>query len=134
MFVYDKVLHKGIYNHPNIRDHKTVIANVKKFMQEKPSFEKFSADPFLALDLYIELIDEFGWKPIMFVNATYASLPLKEYPSTEQEKIDYLFSCLCAGTHRNLSLFFEKWRIPVSESKKKLMNKYKTWLPAELSF
>jgi len=57
MYVYDKVLHKGLYNHENIPGKQAVIDGIKKYMSGKPDFDKFCNDPFLALTMYIEIIE-----------------------------------------------------------------------------
>lgn len=132
MYVYDHLLHKGLYNHPNISGKQAVIDEISKYMKGQPGFDKFCEDPFLALKMYIELIEGFGWKPIEEVFKKYRALPSAQYPATEEDKRDYWFTAICAATQKNLSLFFEKWQVSVTETAKKSVSSYPSWLPEEL--
>ncbi|MEI3797023.1 MULTISPECIES: M60 family metallopeptidase [unclassified Chitinophaga] len=132
MYVYDQVLHKGLYNHENISSRQAVIDEVKNYMKGQPGFDKFCEDPFLALKMYIEIIEQFGWQPIAEVFKKYRSLPASQYPVSEADKRDYWFTCISAATQKDLSLFFEKWQVPVTENAKKAVRNYPPWLPEEL--
>lgn len=132
MYVFDKVLHKGLYNHPNIASKQAVVQNVKKYLNDSPSFQKFQSDPFLALKMYIEIIENLGWESIEEVFKTYRKLPNAQYPKTEPQKIDYWFTCLSNASHKNMTAFFDKWQIPVSQATKQSVSQYPTWLPPEL--
>jgi hypothetical protein len=132
MYVYDKVLHKGLYNHENIPGKQAVIESIKKYMSGKPDFTKFCNDPFMALSMYIELIENFGWQSIGQVFRQYRMLPAAQYPATEDDKRDYWFTCICAATGKDLSAFFDKWQITITEKAKAVVKNYPGWLPDEL--
>jgi hypothetical protein len=132
MYVYDKVLHKGIYNHEAIASKEAVHKRIKEYMAGGPSYEKWSGDAFLALCMYIELIENFGWDAIIKVHKVYRALPKDQYPKTDQDKRDYWFLQISNATQKNLSSFFDKWKVPVSDSAKKQVESYETWLPEEL--
>lgn len=132
MYVYDKLLHKGIYNHEDMMSRKEVADKVNGYLAGKPSFAKWKQDPFLALSMYIQLIDAFGWQPIEQVFKTYRTLPRDKYPTTDEAKRDYWFKCICAATQKNLSAFFDKWKVPVSNEAKSMVKNYPEWLPAEM--
>ncbi|HJT72365.1 MAG TPA: M60 family metallopeptidase, partial [Chitinophaga sp.] len=132
MYVFDKVLGKGIYNHDEISGKEAVINKVKRYMAEGADFKKWSEDPFLALCMYIEIIEGFGWPAIEKVFQGYRALPQGRYPSTEEEKRDYWFKMICNATQKNLSVFFDKWAVPVSDSAKKEVAGLPEWLPEEL--
>jgi len=132
MYIYDKVLHKGLYNHENIPSKEAVIGSIKKYMEDKPDFNKFCNEPFLALKMYIELIENFGWQPIEQVFRQYRMLPAAQYPVSEADKRDYWFTCICAATGRDLSAFFDKWQIPITEKARASVKAYPGWLPEEL--
>jgi hypothetical protein len=132
-YVYDKVLNKGLYNHENIPDRATAIAKIKAFLRDKPSYEKWQENPFLALSMYIQIIDKFGWQPILEANKIYRNLPTGEYPQTNQEKCDLWFNTICKTTDRNLTDFFKVWQIPVSAQAYQNVEAMKTWFPEELS-
>ena len=135
MYVYDKVLKKGIYNHDNISSKAAVQKRIADYLANDPSFEKWSNDPFTALCMYIQLIENFGWEPIIAVNKMYRSLDhldkLTEFYKPDQDKIDLWFVYICTATNTNLTQFFNIWKVPVSEKAKGQVIAYKTWLPAQ---
>jgi len=114
MYVFDKFLHKGLYNHPRIANRQMVAQQVTQYLAHSPSFEKWQADPFLALSMYIQLIDAFGWEPIEQVYRQYRHLPKSLYPTTEAAKRDYWFMTICTATGQNLAPFFAQWQVPIS--------------------
>jgi hypothetical protein len=132
-YVYDKVLKKGLYNHENIPDRATAIAKIKKYLMDNPSYEKWQEDPFLALSMYIQIIDKFGWQPILDANKIYRNISKNEYPNSNQEKCDLWFNTICKTTNRNLVDFFNVWQIPVSALAKKQATALQPWFPEELN-
>jgi hypothetical protein len=134
MYVLDKLLHKGLYtnNHERLRSKQQVAEEVKRYLDSSPSFEKWKADPILALAMYVQLIDAFGWEPIEQVYRQYRQLPRSQYPATEAAKRDYWFSAISTATRRNLGPFFAQWRVPVGEEAAQRVANYPTWLPAEM--
>lgn len=132
MYIYDKVLHKGIYNHENIASKETVFKKINDYLQNDPSFEKWGQDPFLALCMYIELIQQFGWQCIHDTHAKYRSIPKELYPRSQEDKRDLWFLTICNVTNTDLTKFFDIWKIPVSDHVRKKVTGYPVWLPAEL--
>jgi hypothetical protein len=135
MYVLDKLLHKGLYtnNHERLRSKQQVAEEVKRYLDSSPSFEKWKADPILALAMYVQLIDAFGWEPIEQVYRQYRQLPRSQYPATEAAKRDYWFSAISTATRRNLGPFFAQWRVPVGEEAAQKVASYPTWLPPEMA-
>jgi hypothetical protein len=132
MYVYDKVLHKGIYNHEGMETKELVINAIKNYLDNGPTYDKWCNDPFLALGMYIQIIDAFGWDAIKAAHTTYRNLPKDKYPTTDQAKTDLWFNTICKATNSNLSRFFEVWKVPVSDEAKKAVAGYKVWFPKEL--
>ncbi len=132
MYVYDKLLHKGIYGSSNVPDKQTVIDNIKKYMADKPSFAKWQQDPFLALSMYIEIIEGFGWQPVEDVFKYYRTIPRAQYPKQQADKRDMWFVQISKATRRNMAPFFDKWMIPVTDNAKQQVSMYPVWLPDEL--
>ncbi|TKC02548.1 M60 family metallopeptidase [Pedobacter cryotolerans] len=133
MYVYDQVLKKGIYSADNISSREVVFKRIKKYLNNKPTFEKWKDDPFTALCMYIQLIENFGWKPIKEVNKVYRNLPLSNYPKSQQEKIDFWFINISKATKTNLSSFFDVWKLPISNEAKREVANLRVWLPVEFS-
>lgn len=135
MYVYDKVLKKGLYNHEAIQSKEEVKKKIQNYLQNQPTFKKWGEDPFLALSMYIQIIDNFGWEPIIKANSIYREMDPRKYyerPLSNEQRIDLWFTSICKATDSNLSSFFEIWKIPVSEKAKTAAQKYKTWIPQEL--
>jgi hypothetical protein len=135
MYVYDQVLNMGKYhNHENIPSKEQVIEKIKLYMRSSPSYEKFQQDPWIALSMYIEIIEHFGWDPIKVANKTYDELPKTSYPTSNEKKIDLWFTTISQATKSDLSDFFKIWHIPVSASAIAHVKEkdYPSWLPEEL--
>jgi len=134
MYVYDKVLKKGLYNHDAIQSKAEVNKKIQNYLQNQPTFKKWGEDPFIALSMYIQIIENFGWDPIIKANKIYHEMdPRKYYENrlSNEQRIDLWFKSICRATDSNLSSFFEIWKIPVSEKAKTEAKKYKTWIPQE---
>jgi hypothetical protein len=134
MHVYDKVLHKGIYQHENLANRAMVFDKIITYMNSpNTGYEQWRNDPFLAVSMYIQIIDTFGWDPIKAINTTYRNTPADQFPKTVQQKMDFRFVTLCKATNSNLSRFFKVWRIPISDNARKQAESYKEWFPKELA-
>jgi hypothetical protein len=132
MYVFDKVLHKGLYNHEGMENMDLVVDKIKAYLANDPNYEKWQKDPFLALSMYIQIIDQFGWDAIKNANVIYRNLPKDKYPKTDQDRRDLWFTTICKTTNSNLGHFFDVWKIPVSETAKKQAVAYKSWFPKAL--
>ncbi len=49
-------------------------------------YDKWKADPFLALDFFARLIEKYGWETFVKLFAEYRALPQSERPKTDLEK------------------------------------------------
>lgn len=135
MYVYDQLLNLGKYhNQDNIPSRAGVMEKIKQYMRSKPSYDKFKQNPWIALSMYIEIIEHFGWEPIKSANKVYADLPKNQYPKTNEEKIDLWFKTISHVSKTDLSDFFKIWQIPVSASAIAVVKdkNYPVWLPEEL--
>jgi len=135
MYIYDQVLNLGKYhNQDNIPSKAGVIEKIKQYMRSQPSYDKFQQNPWIALSMYIELIEHSGWDQIKSANKVYADLPKNQYPKTNEEKIDLWFKTISHVSKTDLSDFFKIWQIPVSASAIAIVKKenYPIWLPDEL--
>jgi len=135
MYIYDQVLNLGKYhNQDNIPSKEGVIDKIKQYMRSKPSYDKFKQNPWIALSMYIEIIEQFGWDVIKTANKVYVDLPRNQYPKTNDEKIDLWFKTISQVSRTDLSDFFRIWQIPVSASALAFVKEknYPVWLPKEL--
>ncbi|WP_293741568.1 M60 family metallopeptidase [uncultured Pedobacter sp.] len=136
MYVYDKVLKKGLYNHEGMESKDEVKQKINSYLQNQPTFEKWGKEPFTALCMYIQLIEHFGWESIIKANKIYRDMDPRKYYENElsnKERIDLWFTSISKATNSDLSSFFKIWKIPVSESVKKEAKVYKTWIPEEFA-
>jgi len=134
MYVFDKLLHRGLYahNHERLRSKEQVAEVVRNYLADAPSFEKWKDNYFLALAMYVQLIDAFGWAPIEQVYRQYRQLPKSQYPATDAAKRDYWFTAISTATRRNLAPFFAQWKVLVGEEAAKAVAHYPAWLPPEM--
>jgi hypothetical protein len=105
------------------------LIGVRKYLAA-PDFEKWKRDPFLALAMYVQLRQGFGWKPFKRVFAEYRDLPRDQRPHTELEKHDQWMERMSRATGRNLGPFFDMWAVPVSAEAKARVANFPEWKPA----
>lgn len=94
-------------------------------------FEKWKNDPFLALIMYVELIDEFGWDPFKAVFREYRNLPESERPRSEEQKRDQWMVRFSKQVGKNLGPFFQQWGVPTSQQARDSIQNLPEWLPKE---
>ncbi len=130
MYVYDKVLHKGIYNHEAIASAENVNKSIKNYLANSPSYEKWKNDAFLQLGLYIKIVDAFGWQPIISLHKHFREIyDPKNMTRDDDNRRNNYFVALCEATGKDLSQYFEAWKIPITEDSKSKVKKYPSWMP-----
>jgi len=89
-------------------------AHIRRYLssQQTPS----NWDPFTGLVMYYQLIDAFGWETLKKVIAGYRDLRGGERPRNDVQKWDQWMVRYSKATGKNLGPFFQKWRVPVSQS------------------
>jgi len=92
-------------------------------------FEQWKRNPFLALGMYMQLREAFGWEPFRRVFAEYRVLPAAARPRTDAERRDQWLLRMSAAVGRNLGPFFDSWGIPVSESARAQIARLPLWMP-----
>lgn len=134
MYCYAKVV--GVpfdQGHPAIRDRTKLAERARAFIAAGADYEKWKSDPFLALTMYIELIDAFGWDPYKRVFREYLSLPPGQHPRTDDEKRDQWMVRMSRAVGKNLGPFFVRWGVPTSAKARAEVANLPSWMPAELS-
>lgn len=107
----------------------TMLATMRGHMQEGSPFEKWKQDPFLALTMYVQLQQAFGWDLYRDVFAEYRTLPEAERPANDDEKRDQWLERLSRATGRNLGPFFTAWGVPTSEVARTSVATLPVWMP-----
>lgn len=92
-------------------------------------FEQWKAEPFLALIMYRQLIDAFGWDSFKRVFAEYRSLSAEQRPKTDDEKRDQWLLRMSRTVNRNLSNFFDAWGVPTSIRARSSLADLPSWMP-----
>ncbi len=99
---------------------------------DDPDFELWKREPFLALVMYEQLQQAFGWEAYRQVFATYRALPDAERPKNDDEKRDQWLVRFSRQVGRNLGPFFEAWGVPTSRVARDSIADLPAWLPSEL--
>lgn len=134
MYVYSELLKLPFDSgHPAIRDRAARLERVKKHLAAGAPFSAWKSNPFLALSMYIQVIDGFGWEPFRKVFAEYRALPAAERPRGDDQKRDQWLVRLSRATGKNLGPFFQTWGVPTSEAARASVKDLPTWMPAELA-
>ena len=110
----------------------TAAARENSWIQHRRSgspYEKWKADPFLALIMYRQLIDAFGWDLFKRVFAEYRTLPPDQRPQSDIEKRDQWLIRLSRNANRNFSDFFDAWGVPTSKQAKGQLAELPIWMP-----
>lgn len=102
---------------------------VKAYIAGGADFEKWKADPFLALHMYAQLEEAFGWDAYKKVFAEYRALPRGERPRGDPEKRDQWMVRFSRTVGRNLGPFFQAWGVPTSEASRASVAGLPPWMP-----
>ncbi|NNE98664.1 MAG: hypothetical protein HKN25_06555 [Pyrinomonadaceae bacterium] len=92
-------------------------------------FDRWKKDPFLALAMYIQLQEAFGWDIYQRVFREYRTLSPRQRPKSDSEKRDQWMIRFSRATGYNLTRFFEEWGVPVSAKAKKEAERLPVWMP-----
>lgn len=100
-----------------------------KHIQTGAKFDRWKSDPFLALEMYYQLREAFGWEPFTKVFGEYQKLKPEERPKTDLEKHDQWMVRMSRAVGKNLGPFFEKWGVPTSEKARESIKDLPAWMP-----
>jgi len=107
------------------------VEAIRRYIGAGAKFEDWKRDPFLALIMYVQIQEAFGWDAFKKVFAEYRELKPNERPRTDDEKRDQWLVRLSRTVGRNLSRFFEVWGVPVSEQAKQVVSDLPIWMPED---
>ncbi|MHB1561572.1 MAG: M60 family metallopeptidase, partial [Isosphaeraceae bacterium] len=130
LYVFDRVL--GLpydSGHAAIRDRKARADRIRAHIDAGAPFAKWKTDPFLALMMYIQLYEGFGWKPFEAVFAEYRRLPDSDRPHSDDAKRDQWLVRFSRTCGRNLGPFFRAWGVPTSEAARASIADLPGWMP-----
>lgn len=92
-------------------------------------FDRWKSDPFLALRMYFQLRQAFGWETYKRVFAEYRKLPAAERPKTDADSRDQWMVRFSLAVGRDLGPFFEKWGVPVTAEARARTAHLPVWMP-----
>lgn len=102
---------------------------LKKHLDDGAPFGAWKEDPFLALTLYWQLIDAFGWDALKKVIASYRGGEFGPPPRSDDEKRDQWMVRYSKVVGKNLGPFFERWGVPVGAVAKASIGALEPWMP-----
>jgi hypothetical protein len=102
---------------------------MEKYFGDGAKFENWQRNPFLALIMYIQMKDEFGWDAFKKAFVQYRSLEDSERPKNDNEKRDEWLVRFSGEVGRDLGPFFEAWGVPTSEKARASIAELPEWMP-----
>jgi hypothetical protein len=123
LLAMERIAHRGIWD----RLGKDKDAKLKKYRDAGAPYEMWKSDPFLALTMYAQLIEGFGWDPLSKVIKSYA--PGEGEDWSDLKKRDEWMVRYSRQVGRNLGSFFESWGVPTSEGARDSLVDLPTWNP-----
>jgi hypothetical protein len=130
IYVFEKEFGITQSQHPALVPAK-MQERLHRYIAGGADFEKWKSDPFLALTMYIELQQAFGWDAYKKLFAEYRALPASERPKTELEQHDQWMVRFSHAVGKNLGPFFQAWGVPTSESARRSLTDLPAWMPAD---
>lgn len=107
------------------------LSLLSQYFANGTNFEDWKANPFLALNMTVQLRNEFGWEPFIRAISEYRNASVEELPHNDLEKRDQWLIRLSRNTGKNLGPFFEKWGVPTSQEARDAVKDLPVWISQE---
>jgi hypothetical protein len=134
MYAHEKVCKRADLgtrqNGANLIDEAERNKKIRPYFANGARFADWKADPFLALCMYIQLQQAFGWEAFQDVFEEYRKLPKTERPRNDDEKRDQWMVRFSRRVGKNLGPFFEAWGVPTTAAARAKLGDLPPWLPA----
>ncbi len=128
LYVFEKVCGKYETSRPALFGKKRE-ETIRKYLAGGAKFSEWKSKPFLALLMYMQLKEGFGWDAYKKVFAEYRDLPKSARPKSDAEKRDQWMVRFSRAVGRNLGPFFETWGIPTSAKARASIADLPPWMP-----
>ncbi len=129
LYVWEKVIGKERnLAHPALRP-ESVKKEWDKYVAGGRKFSDLQGNPFLFLQMYVQLQDAFGWDVFKKVFTEYRGLKESERPKTDDAKRDQWLVRFSRAAGKNLGPFFEKWGVPTSVAARDSIKDLSSWMP-----
>lgn len=129
LYVFETVCGIRDGGHPAMKADKRE-KRMQEYFASGADFEKWKKDPFLALTMYWQMKEAFGWEPFKKAFAAYRALPDAERPKTDDAKRDQWLVRFSRQVGRNLGPFFTAWGVPTSAEARDSIRNLPAWMPA----
>jgi hypothetical protein len=130
LYVFEKV--SGVPVAESRITQKRVQDRVRDYLLGGASFDKWKSDPFVALVMYAQLQQAFGWETYQKVFTEYRNLDQQDRPRTDDEKRDQWLVRFSRAAGRNLGPFFQAWGVPTSEKARASVANLPDWMPNDM--
>lgn len=104
-------------------------AKMRAHLDAGAPFDAWKRDPFLALIMYVQLREAFGWEAYQRVFAEYRDLPANERPRDDDAKRDQWMVRFSHAVGHNLGPFFQAWGVPTSDAARATLADLPVWMP-----
>ncbi len=128
LYLMEKICGIGVNGHPSINALQTPD-KITEYLAGKDRFTTWKQQPFLALNMYMQMIEEFGWEPFTVVFTEYRNLRRQEKPKTDDERRDQWLVRFSRAVGKDLGAFFEVWGIPTSDRARASIADLPDWMP-----
>jgi len=118
--------------HPALRP-RTIHRTLVRYFDAGAPFDIWKQEPFLALAMYLQLRNAFGWEAFKAVFAEYRDLPAHERPRNDQAKRDQWMVRFATHVQRDLGPFFETWGVPTSREARESISMFQPWMPPDIT-
>jgi len=128
LYVFDKVCGRYEESRPKLFG-ESRTKTIREHLDSGAAFEKWKRKPFLALLMYMQVREAFGWDAFEQVFAEYRDLLKGQRPKGDAEKRDQWLVRLSRTVGHNLGPFFETWGVPTSEKARASIADLPVWMP-----
>ena len=132
LYVYEFLLGILPTSDPWAGDPRTRAELMALYNFNNPDFEQWKREPYLALIMYAQMQQKFGWEAFQQVFAEYLNLPDADRPKSDDDKRDQWLVRFSRTVGRNLGPFFEAWGVPTSQAARDEVADLPAWLPTDL--
>lgn len=126
LFVLEQLTGQRPAEHPMLTG---VADEVEQHLANGARFEHWKQEPFVALTMYVQVQDAFGWAPYQEAFAIYRDLPEELRPRDDDDRRDLWLMTLSRAVGRDLGPFFEAWGVPTSPTARASLRDLQAWMP-----